>query len=86
MPRGTSTWAMRSAVIGALLFGVIGEAAAAALTCSTEQQVCITLCNQNPNKPAVPTCIANCRTRQANCRQTGCWDNGINRYCNLTRQ
>ena len=56
------------------------------MRCSGEQQLCITNCNKSPNRVFIPNCIANCRARQAVCKQTGCWDSGTNKYCGLTRQ
>jgi hypothetical protein len=58
----------------------------APLRCSAEEKTCIATCNKNSNRTLIPNCIANCRTRMSVCRQTGCWSNGVNRYCGLTRQ
>ena len=58
---------------------------AAPMLCSGEQKTCIAACQRSP-RAMIADCIANCRQRQAYCRQTGCWDNGKNRYCGLGRQ
>ncbi|HTT48327.1 MAG TPA: hypothetical protein VMG39_10040 [Pseudolabrys sp.] len=60
-------------------------AQAAPMTCTSEQKTCITACQKFP--PAVAAnCIPPCRQRFNYCRNTGCWDNGTNRYCGLLRQ
>ncbi len=73
-----------AAVAGLYLFGA-QVALAAPMLCSGEQKTCIASCQKNP--PArVGDCIANCRARANYCKQTGCWDSGIKRYCGLLRQ
>jgi hypothetical protein len=59
---------------------------AAPMACNGEQKVCIASCTKSTTGPATGACIANCNARQTMCKQTGCWDNGINRYCGLLRQ
>jgi len=61
-------------------------ATAAPLRCSDEEKACIVICakTNDPRKPSA--CITNCQARQAICRQSGCWDNGAQRYCGLLRQ
>jgi hypothetical protein len=61
-------------------------ASAAPMRCSSEQKTCIADCARLPNRSAAAVCVTNCGARQANCMQTGCWDNGRNKYCGLTRQ
>ena len=56
------------------------------MKCSGEQKVCIASCSKIPNSASISACITNCGARQAMCVRTGCWDNGTNRYCGLTRQ
>ena len=73
-----------AAVVVAALFGAQG-AIAAPMLCSGEQKTCISVCQRNL-LALIGDCIANCRTRFNYCRQTGCWDNGIKRYCGLLRQ
>jgi hypothetical protein len=59
---------------------------AAPLRCSDEEKACVVICakTNDPRKPS--TCVTNCQARQSVCRQTGCWDNGAQRYCGLLRQ
>ena len=61
-------------------------ASAAPLRCSDEEKACVVICakTNDPRKPS--TCVTNCQARQSVCRQTGCWDNGAQRYCGLLRQ
>jgi len=75
-----------AAVFAVALFLVCTAATAAPLRCSDEEKACIVICAQanDPRKPS--SCITNCQARQAICRQTGCWDNGAQRYCGLLRQ
>ena len=74
-----------AAIIALTFFGA-QSALAAPLRCSAEEKACITTCNRNSNASLIPNCIATCRARMNVCRQTGCWSNGFNRYCGLTRQ
>jgi hypothetical protein len=73
-----------AAVVALYLFGS-QVAPAAPMLCSGEQQTCIAACEKN-SRALVGDCIANCRARTNYCKQTGCWDNGRNRYCGLGRQ
>ena len=59
---------------------------AAPMACNGEQKVCIANCTKSTAGSATGACIANCNARQSMCKQTGCWDNGIKRYCGLLRQ
>jgi len=59
---------------------------AAPMACNGEQKVCIASCTKSTAGPVTGACIANCNARQTMCKQTGCWDNGVNRYCGLLRQ
>lgn len=56
------------------------------MKCSGEQKTCIIVCQKTINPALQAQCIADCRNRLNFCRQTGCWDNGTNRYCGLMRQ
>jgi hypothetical protein len=69
----------------AALIAAVQAAQAAPLRCSAEEKACIAQCNAYTNRGLIPTCIANCRTRMAACRQTGCWTTGPTRYCGLER-
>jgi len=73
------------AAIAALSLLGAQTALAAPMLCSGEQKTCIAACQRNP-RALVGDCIANCRARFNYCRQTGCWDSGIKRYCGLLRQ
>jgi hypothetical protein len=77
--------AMTIAVAAGLMFAA-QAAHAEAMLCSGEQKTCITNCQKGTNPTLIGNCIANCRARLSSCIQTGCWDNGTNRYCNLTRK
>ncbi len=77
-------YAIAAAVIGFQFFSP--SALAAPLRCSAEEKSCIATCNNGSNQSLTPNCIAGCRARMNACKQTGCWNNGVNRYCGLTRQ
>ena len=74
-----------AAVAGLGLF-CAQTALAEPMKCSGEQKVCIALCNQNANRASIPVCVTNCGARLSMCIRTGCWDNGVHRYCGLLRQ
>ena len=74
-----------AAVIAVILFHA-QPAQAAPMTCSGEQKTCLASCPKTANSAVAGACIANCGARQSVCKQTGCWDNGTNRYCGLARQ
>ena len=76
---------MIAIIAAGLLLGVQG-ARADAMRCSTELKTCIANCAKNTNRAAVPVCITNCRTRNSTCVHSGCWDDGVRRYCGLQRQ
>lgn len=59
---------------------------AAAMRCSGEEKTCIAVCNKGATKAALPMCITNCGQRKAICMKSGCWDNGAQKYCGLSRQ
>jgi hypothetical protein len=54
------------------------------MKCSGEQKTCLANCNKIPNRASV--CATGCGARQSYCIRTGCWDNGVQRYCGLLRQ
>jgi hypothetical protein len=74
-----------AAIVGFVLL-CVAPMQAAPMACNGEQKVCIANCNKSPAGSATGVCIANCNARQSMCKQTGCWDNGVNRYCGLLRQ
>jgi hypothetical protein len=55
------------------------------MKCSSEQRTCAAAC-QRVAVGLIPICVEDCRTRFNACRATGCWDNGMSRYCGLLRQ
>lgn len=59
-------------------------ALAGPMLCSGEQKTCIASCGKTG--PDLSICVTNCAQRKAVCVKTGCWDNGAQRYCGLTRQ
>lgn len=75
-------FALRSAIAGLALLGA--QARAAPMLCSGEQKLCIVNCGQAGAGPSM--CVTACAQRKAVCMRTGCWDNGRQRYCGLTRQ
>ena len=74
------------AAIVALILSCAETTQAAPMACNGEQKVCIANCTKTTAGSATGACIANCNARQMMCKQTGCWDNGVNRYCGLLRQ
>ncbi len=70
-------------VTGLFLLGAL-TARAAPMMCSGEEKTCIAVCQRSP-RALIGDCIAGCRARGNYCRHTGCWDNGVNRYCGLGR-
>ena len=77
---------MIAAIAAAGLLLSIQGARADAMRCSTELKTCIANCAKNTNSAVVPVCITNCRARNSNCVHTGCWDDGVRKYCGLQRQ
>jgi hypothetical protein len=77
---------IRALILAVTILLCAEPATAAPMRCSDEAQTCITICAKT-NDPKKPTaCVSNCQARQAQCRQTGCWDDGTRRYCGLLRQ
>ena len=74
-----------AAIVGLVLL-LAESTMAAPMACNGEQKVCIANCKKITAGLTVGDCIANCNARQSMCKQTGCWDNGVNRYCGLSRQ
>jgi hypothetical protein len=72
-------------LVVAILLG-IAPASAAPMRCSDEAQACTAICAKTNDLRKPSACVSNCQARQAVCRQTGCWDNGTQRYCGLLRQ
>ena len=59
---------------------------AAAMRCSGEEKTCFANCTRILESVSNAACLANCRARNAMCLQTGCWDNGSVRYCDLLKR
>ena len=76
-------------VIAALAFVFIlidaQTALAEPMKCSGEQKTCQNACARMPIGQ-VQACLEGCRASQAYCLRSGCWQNGANRYCGLTKQ
>ena len=56
------------------------------MRCSGEQTTCIASCKKNPDRSYLSICITDCGARQSICMRTGCWDNGVQKYCGLQKQ
>lgn len=55
------------------------------MKCSNENKACIMNCQKKATtRPSA--CLTDCGVRQSFCIKTGCWDNGVQRYCGLSKQ
>lgn len=54
------------------------------MKCSGEEKACVTACRKTA-RMTVSVCLTGCGARLAACVKTGCWDNGTQRYCGLSR-
>jgi len=74
--------------ISAALFALalLGAQAARAdpMKCSGEEKTCVTNCKKAARVP-VSVCVTGCGSRLSACLKTGCWDNGSQRYCGLSK-
>ena len=61
-----------------------GAVSAEPMKCGGEQKTCIASCKMVPNR--LSACLTLCSARQAYCVRTGCWDDGLRRYCGLAKQ
>jgi hypothetical protein len=77
---------IRILILVAAITAGLTPLSAAPMRCSDEEKACTTICAKTNDLRKPSACISNCQARQAQCRQTGCWDNGTNRYCGLLRQ
>jgi hypothetical protein len=59
---------------------------AEAMRCSGEEKACFANCTKILDSASNAACLANCHARNARCLQTGCWDNGSVRYCDLLKR
>ena len=69
---------------GAALVLLAPAARAEPMKCSGEANACSTNCKKMA-RTAVSICLTNCGVRQSVCMKTGCWDNGVQRYCGLAK-
>ena len=78
---------MRSIAAAVAAFMLVGVSMAQAepMKCTGEQKTCQTACARLPATQIQP-CLEGCRASQAYCIRSGCWQNGNNRYCGLTKQ
>ena len=72
------------AAIGIILF-CSNPGRAAPITCSSEHEACVSACAKSTRLTA-SACVTECHRRKVSCSQTGCWDNGVRRYCDLLRR
>jgi hypothetical protein len=73
---------------GIALIGVMSSmpiARADPMKCSNEEKTCATNCKKAARGP-VNVCLTECGVRASYCMKTGCWDNGVQRYCGLAKQ
>lgn len=71
----------------ALIAVLAGAPAAQAepMKCSNEAKTCSTNCKKVARGP-VNVCLTNCGVRASYCLKTGCWDDGVQRFCGLSKQ
>jgi hypothetical protein len=78
-----SSQLFRAALIAFALFAA-ETAMAEPMKCSGEEKACVTACRKTARMP-VPVCLTGCGQRLSACVKTGCWDDGAQRYCGLSR-
>lgn len=54
------------------------------MKCSGEEKACVTACRKTA-RMTVSVCLTGCGARLSACVKTGCWDNGTQRYCGLSK-
>jgi len=74
------------AFIAALIFLGALPASADPMRCTGEKATCVYVCNKMSDREAAAACLTGCGARHTNCMRTGCWNNGAQIYCGLTRQ
>ena len=76
------------AAFALFILSVTGAATRSAIAepmkCSGEEKACVTACRKTARMP-VAVCLTGCGARLSACVKTGCWDNGAQRYCGLSR-
>jgi hypothetical protein len=60
-------------------------ASAQPMKCSGEEKTCQVTCTKGPTATK-SACLTECGVRRNNCMRTGCWDDGRQRYCGLSKQ
>jgi hypothetical protein len=81
----TSSQLFRAALTAfALVFLGAGGAVADPMKCSGEEKVCSTDCRKVARVP-LTVCLTACGARLSICLKTGCWDDGRQRYCGLSK-
>lgn len=71
---------------GLFILALLGSPAAQAepMKCSGEEKACVTACRKTA-RTTVSVCLTGCGTRLSACVKSGCWDDGRQRYCGLSR-
>ena len=72
-------------IVALVLLGAL-PASADAMRCTGEKATCVFICNKMADRTAASACLTGCGARHTNCMRTGCWNNGVQTYCGLTRQ
>lgn len=81
MRRRRFTWLYGAAVVGMFM----QSANAAPMRCADLKSACVAACSKGP-VAIRGACLSNCNTRQVNCQQSGCWNEGGNNLCGLQRR
>ncbi|HVV60738.1 MAG TPA: hypothetical protein VHD14_03170 [Pseudolabrys sp.] len=76
---------LSAAAVAGLLWSA-APAYAAPMKCSDEHKACVAGCAKLANRNDIPVCVTNCHARNSICMHSGCWNNGVNRYCNYLRK
>jgi hypothetical protein len=79
-----TTIRMIGAVLLALALLSAHPATSEPMKCSGEEKACTTACKKAA-RVAVSVCLTACGARLSACVKTGCWDNGAQRYCGLSK-
>ena len=73
-----------SAILWLLVLLGVPAAMAEPMKCSGEEKACLTACKKTA-RMTVSVCVTGCGARLSACVKTGCWDNGTQRYCGLSK-
>lgn len=66
------------------LVPAIGAAQADPMKCSNEEKTCATNCKKAARGP-VSACLTACGARASYCMKTGCWNDGGQIFCGLSK-